>query len=97
MSESQSVSSAVLCGYETSFVTLREEYRLTVFENKSRDSSVGIPLGYGLDDWGSRVQFPAGAGNFSPHHRVQNGSGAHPASCPIETRGSFPGGKAAGA
>jgi hypothetical protein len=31
---------------------------------KSRHSSVGIALGYGLDDRGSRVQFPAGAGNF---------------------------------
>jgi hypothetical protein len=31
---------------------------------KSRDSSVGIALGYGLDDRGSRVRFPAGAGNF---------------------------------
>jgi hypothetical protein len=44
----------------------------------SRDSSVSTVLGYGLDDRGSRVQIPAGAGNFS-HHRVQNGSGAHPA------------------
>jgi hypothetical protein len=62
-----------------------------------RDSSVGIVLGYGLDDRGSRVRFPAGAGNFSLHHRVQNGSGAHPASYPVGTRGSFPGGKEAGA
>jgi hypothetical protein len=30
-------------------------------------------------------------------HRFQNGSGAHPASYPTGTRGSFPGGKAAGA
>jgi len=36
-----------------------------------------------------------GAGNFSLHHRVQNGSGAHPASHLMGTRGSFPGGKAA--
>jgi hypothetical protein len=43
---------------------------------KSRDSSVGIALGYGLDERGSRVRFPAGAGNFSLHHRIQNGSGA---------------------
>jgi hypothetical protein len=64
---------------------------------KSRDSSVGIALGYGLDDWGSRVRFPAGAGNFSLQHRVQNGSGAQPACCPMGTRGSFPGGKATGA
>jgi hypothetical protein len=33
--------------------------------------------------------------NFSPHHRVQTSSGAHPASYPMGTRGSFPGGKAA--
>jgi len=51
----------------------------------------------GLDDRGSRVRFPAEAGNFSLHHRVQNGSGAHPASYLMGTGGSFPGGKAAGA
>jgi hypothetical protein len=63
---------------------------------KNRDSSVGTTLGYGLDDRGSRVRFPARTGNFSFHHRVQNGSGAHPAFYPMGTRGSFPGGKAAG-
>jgi hypothetical protein len=63
----------------------------------SRDSSVGIALGYKLNDRGSRVRFPAGAGNFSLHHCVHNGSGAHPASHPMGTRGSFPGSKAAGA
>jgi hypothetical protein len=62
---------------------------------KSRDSSVGIALDYGLDDRGSRVRLPAGAGNFSLHHRVQNGSGAHPASYPMGTWDSLPGGKAA--
>jgi hypothetical protein len=51
--------------------------------NRSRDSSARIALGYGLDDRGSRVRFPAGAGDFSLHHRVQNGSGAHPASYPM--------------
>jgi hypothetical protein len=53
--------------------------------------------GYELDDRGSRFRFTAGAGNFSLYHRVQNGSGAHPASYPMGTRGSFLGGKAAGA
>jgi hypothetical protein len=52
---------------------------------------------YGLDYRGSRVRFPTGARSFSLHRRVQNGSGAHPASYPMSTRGSFPGGKAAGA
>jgi hypothetical protein len=51
------------------------------------DSSVSIALGYGLDDRGSTVRFQAGAGNFSLHRRVQNGSGAHPASYPMGTRG----------
>jgi hypothetical protein len=58
---------------------------------KSRDSSVGIALGYGLDDRGSRVRVPVGAGNFSLHHRVQNGS------YPMGSRGSFPGADVAGA
>jgi hypothetical protein len=65
--------------------------------DKSRDSPVGIALGYGLDDRGSRVRFLAGARNFSLHHRAQNGSGAHPSSYLMGTRGSFSGGKAAGA
>jgi hypothetical protein len=64
---------------------------------KSRDSSVCIATGYVLDDRGSRGLFPEGAGNFSLHHRVQNGSGAHPASYLMGTTGSFPGGKVAGA
>jgi hypothetical protein len=61
----------------------------------SRDSSVGTALGYGLDDRGSRVRFLAGAGNFSLHYRVHNGSGAHSASYPMGTRGCFPGVKGA--
>jgi hypothetical protein len=52
---------------------------------------------YGLDDRDSRVRFPAEAGNLSLHHRAQTASGAHPASYPMGIRGSFPGGKAAGA
>jgi len=54
-------------------------------------------LVYGLDDWDFMVRFSAGAGNYSLHHRIQNGSGSHLASYPMGTRGSFPGGKAAGA
>jgi hypothetical protein len=54
-------------------------------------------LGYGLDNQGSTVRFPAEAGNFSRHRRVQNSSGAHPVSYTMGTMGSFSGGKAAGA
>jgi hypothetical protein len=53
-------------------------------------SSVSIALGYGLDDRGSGVRFQEGARNFSLHHRVHNGSGAHPASYPMSIRDSFP-------
>jgi hypothetical protein len=77
----------------TLVILLREEHRL----QQSRDSSVGIALGYGLDDRCSRVRFSAEAGNVFLNHRVQNSSGAHAASYPMGTRGSFPGGKAAGA
>jgi hypothetical protein len=34
--------------------------------------------------------------DFSPRHRVQIGPGTHPASYPMGTGGSFPGGKAPG-
>jgi hypothetical protein len=45
---------------------------------KTRDSSVGISTGYGLDDRMIGFRFPAGAVNFSHRRRVQTGSGAHP-------------------
>jgi hypothetical protein len=85
-----------------SYITLRSGCYDVIFLNvhaptESRDSSVGIALGYGLDGRGSRVRFPARVGNFSLHHRVQNGSGADPASYSMGSRGSFPGSKAGGA
>jgi hypothetical protein len=45
----------------------------------------------------SEIRIPAGAGNFSLHHRVQIVFGAHPASYLMGTRESFSGNKAAGA
>jgi hypothetical protein len=56
---------------------------------------VGIATGYGLDDRGVGVPSPGRVKNFL--HSVQTGSGAHPASYPVGTGGSFPGGKVAGA
>jgi len=38
------------------------------------------------------VRVPIRVGNFSLHHRVQTGSEAHPASYPMDSRESFPGG-----
>jgi hypothetical protein len=51
---------------------------------------------------GSWFQFPGegggwGPGNFSLLHRVQTGSGSHPATYWVDTVGSFPGGKSSGA
>jgi hypothetical protein len=93
------VSLKIILGEETIQATLASSWftQCMSIVYRSRDSSVGIALGYGLDDRGSRVRFPAGAGNFSLHYRVKNGCGAHPASYPMGTRGSYPGGKAAGA
>jgi hypothetical protein len=49
-----------------------------------------IGLGYEMDD---RGWIPGGGvGNFSLHHRTENGSEAHPASYQTDNRGSFPGG-----
>jgi hypothetical protein len=81
----------ILCLYDPFYY-----YPPSYVYRESRDSSVGIALGYRLDDRGSTVWFPAGAENFSLHHRLQNGSGTHPASYPMGTRGSFPGVKRLG-
>jgi hypothetical protein len=48
---------------------------------------------YGLDDWAIGVQSLAEAKDFSSSLCVQTGSGAHPASYPMSTRGPFTGGK----
>jgi len=48
-----------------------------------------------LDDRGE-VRFPAGAGNFTLHHRVQTESVAHPSLLSNGYRGSFSGRKVAG-
>jgi len=56
-------------------------------------SSVSIVIGYRLDNWGSGVWFPVGAGNFSLLHCVQTSSGAHPVSYPMDIEGYYPPGK----
>jgi hypothetical protein len=51
----------------------------------SQGSSVSIVSGYGLDDWAKRI-FPLAS--------MSRLARAHPAFCPMGTRGPFPGGKA---
>jgi len=62
----------------------------------SQPSQIIIHNYYSIFVQSSRARFPAGAGNFSIHHRLHTGSGAHPASYQMGTGGFFPGGKAAG-
>jgi hypothetical protein len=64
---------------------------LSRFDLRSRGSSANTVSDYGLDD---RRSIPTEAEDFSSSFCVQTGSGAHPASCPMGTGGSFPGGKA---
>jgi hypothetical protein len=66
-----------------------------VVTSEERDSSVGIATGCGLDDRMIGIRFPTEAGNFSLRYRVQIGPGVHPASNPMSTGCSFPGGKGA--
>jgi hypothetical protein len=49
---------------------------ITCMLDKRRDNSDGIAT----VGWKIGVRMPAGAGNFFLRHRVQTGSGAHPAS-----------------
>jgi hypothetical protein len=85
------------CNLERPICPLHKLFCVVLLLNVSRYSSVGIATGYGLYDRMIRVRFPAGAGNFSLRHRVQTGSGPHPASYPLGAGGFFLGGKAAGA
>jgi hypothetical protein len=43
----------------------------------SWDGSVGVEIGYGLEDRMIGFRYPVGAGNFSHRHHVQTGSWAH--------------------
>jgi hypothetical protein len=63
-----------------------------ILSSKSRDSTVGIATGYGLDGRGS---IP-GKGQEIILRSFQTGFGTHPASYPMGTEGLFPRGKAVG-
>jgi hypothetical protein len=67
--------------------------RVSLAEGSQETLRMILKLALGI----CRVRFPARTGKFSLHHRVQSGPGAHPASYPVGTRGSLPGGKVAGA
>jgi hypothetical protein len=60
----------------------------------SQDSLIAIGMSYGQDGWGL---IPSRGKRFSLLHSIQTSSGAHPASYPVGTRGSFSSRKVAGA
>jgi hypothetical protein len=55
---------------------------------------LSIVSGYGLDDRAIEVRHRQRKKDFSSSLCVQTGSEAHPASCPMDTGGPFPGGNA---
>jgi hypothetical protein len=60
--------------------------------NRSRDTSVGIVMGYGLEN---RDFIPGRGKKLYLLHRVQTGLGANQAFCPVGTGGIFSADKAA--
>jgi hypothetical protein len=77
-----------LCN-SSNFITLSFKLLYAGGAGIAQRYSAGLRAGWS----GDRVA--VGTGNFSFHHRVQTGSGAHSASYSMGTRGSFPGGRAA--
>jgi preprotein translocase subunit SecG len=56
--------------FQAEFIIMISIIIIIIIIIMSRDSSVGIETVYRLDDRGSRVRFPAGAGNSPFLHRV---------------------------
>jgi hypothetical protein len=68
-----------------------ENTNLGAEEEAVNEPSLGsIVCDYGLDSRATDVRSPTGAEDFSSSPCVQTGSGAHPASYPMGTGGSFP-------
>jgi hypothetical protein len=63
------------------------QLRLLQFKSRSRDSSVGIATGYGLDDQGEQEFESRYSKKFLLLHIVQTGSGVHPTSYKMGTGG----------
>jgi hypothetical protein len=70
-------------------------YSMSYWQSRSRDSSVNMLSGYGLDYRAIEVRSPAETKRIFPLvQTVQTGYGAHPASFPMGTGVTFPEGKA---
>jgi hypothetical protein len=76
------------------FIIFNLSYHWRYIVKLLRKRPVSILSGYGLEDLAIVVRSPAEANNFFSNLWVETGFGAHPASCPMGTRGPFSGGKA---
>jgi hypothetical protein len=70
-------------------------FYLAISNQSDQESAVGVATGYGLDGRGIGGRVPVGV-KFSSLHVIQTGSGAHSASNPMGTGGSFHGVKRPG-
>jgi hypothetical protein len=73
------------------YYVIAEFKKILIWKLYSRDSSVGLATG-----WTARFRFPTGKSDLSLLHSAQTCCVDHPASYPMNTGGSFPGGKGAG-
>jgi hypothetical protein len=71
---------------------------VNVSHTKEKQARIGQWYSIGIGLWAgwSVVRVLEGARNSSLHHCIKTGSGTHPASYPMDTRGSFFVGKASG-
>jgi hypothetical protein len=79
-----------------SILITEKAFKYTDVDHKFAGAGIAQWYSTGLRARWSGVQVPVGDGNLSIHHRLQTGSEARPASYPMDTRSSFPGGKAVG-
>jgi hypothetical protein len=84
----------IACKVPVLFSELSPELIIVTKYHRSRRSLGSIVSDYGLDDRAIGVRSPVGTKDFSSNLCAQTGSGAHPASCTVGTRGPFPGAKA---
>jgi hypothetical protein len=80
-------------GYCSKLFVFTSPYTKAIAARVSRDNSV---VQRWATCWMIGLRVPVGAGIFSLHRHIQTGSGAHPASYPVGTRGYFTGDKATG-
>jgi hypothetical protein len=93
----QLLQNELLCYSELHWVRMCTQAEGGYFKQFLWTEGAGIAQWYssGLQAGWLGVQVLTESGNFSLCLHIQTGSGAHPVSYPVDTRGSFPGGTVA--